>query len=46
MGNNGKYTIKVGEIRNIFEQCPRTQLKNKVKEVFKMQRLFYLQNFR
>ena len=43
MENKGKYIVELGETKKIFAQCPRSQLKDKVKEAFSLRGSFQLQ---
>ena len=43
MENKGKYMVELGETTKMFDQCPRSQLKDKVKEAFNLQGSFQLQ---
>ena len=45
MGDEGKYMVELGKTKKIFEQCRRTQLKDKVKEAFDIQGSFQLQSY-
>ena len=39
----GKYRVELEEATKIFDKCPPTQLKNKVRKAFKIQTSFKLQ---
>ena len=43
MENKGKYMVELGGTKKMFDQCPRSKLKDKVKEAFNLQESFQLQ---